>query len=375
MLVLRASSANFFGVPMLFTEVRLGALTLPNRVVMAPLTRQRAGEGDAPTALNALHYAQRASAGLIIAEASQVSTRGKGYAGTPGCHSAEQVAGWRLVTDAVHAAGGRIVLQLWHAGRRSHPSLLGGMLPVCASAVQPSLPVRLPGGAEQPPVPHALTLAEIPGVIEDFRLGAANALAAGFDGIELHGANGYLIEQFLTDKANQRTDEYGGDRLRFLLEVVSAVVGVWGADRVGIRFSPFGYANDGGDSDPETTYGRAIRALDGMGLAFLHLIEPRVSGNTDGDPNAPSAAALFRPLWHGPLIVAGGFDREKAEAVLADGTADAVAFGRRYISNPDLMERLRDDVPLAAYDRATFYGGGAEGYTDYPAYRETSLAG
>ncbi len=352
---------------MLFTELRLGALTLPNRVVMAPLTRQRAGAGDAPTALNALHYAQRATAGLIVAEASQVSPRGKGYVGTPGCHSPEQVAGWRLVTDAVHAAGGRILLQLWHAGRRSHPSLLGGRLPICPSAVQPSLPVRLPGGAEQPPVPHDLTLKEIPGVVEDFRIGAANALAAGFDGIELHGANGYLIEQFLTDKANHRTDAYGGDRLRFMLEVVAAVTSIWGADRVGIRFSPFGHANDGGDSDPATTYGAAIRALDPLGLAFLHLIEPRVSGNTDGDPDAPSVAALFRPLWHGPLIVAGGFDRAKADAVLADGTADAVAFGRAYISNPDLIARLRFGIPFSPYDRSTFYGGGAEGYTDYPS--------
>ena len=339
---------------MLFTPIRLGALTLPNRVVMAPLTRQRAGEGDAPTALNALHYAQRASAGLIIAEASPVSARGKGYVGTPGCYSAEQVAGWRLVTDAVHAAGGRIVLQLWHAGRRSHPSLLGGQLPISASAVQPSLPVRLPDGPQQPPVPHALTLDEIPSVVADYR-------------IELHGANGYLIEQFLTDKANHRTDEYGGDRLRFMLEVVAAVTGVWGADRVGIRFSPFGYANDGGDGTPEATYGRAIRALNPLGLAFLHLIEPRVSGATDGDLDAPSAAALLRPLWTGPAIVAGGFDRTTADAALADGTADAVAFGRMYISNPDLMERLRDGVPFSPYDRATFYGGGAEGYTDYPA--------
>ena len=354
---------------MLFAPLRLGALSLPNRVVMAPLTRQRAGAGDAPTALNALHYAQRASAGLIVAEASQVSPRGRGYEGTPGCHSAEQLAGWRLVTDAVHAAGGLILLQLWHAGRRSHPSLLGGQLPISASAVQPSLPVRLPGGPQPPPVPHALTLAEIPGVIEDYRIGAATALAAGFDGIELHGANGYLIEQFLTDKANHRTDEYGGDRLRCLFDAVATVTSVWGADRVGIRFSPFGFANDGGDSDPEATYGRAIRALDPLGLAFLHLIEPRVSGNTDADPNAISAAALFRPLWHGPMIVAGGFDRAKADASLAAGVADAVAFGRAYISNPDLVERLRDGVPFAGYDRATFYGGGAEGYTDYPSRR------
>ena len=368
-MIVARQSAQFSGVPcpMLFTPVRLGALTLPNRVVMAPLTRQRAGAGDAPTALNALHYAQRASAGLVIAEASPVSPRGKGYAGTPGCYSPEQTAGWRLVTDAVHAAGGRIFLQLWHAGRRSHPSLLDGQWPISASAVQPSLPVRLPNGPAQPPVPHALTLAEIAGVVEDFRIGAANALAAGFDGVELHGANGYLIEQFLTDKANHRTDEYGGDRLRFLLEVVSAVTGIWGADRVGIRFSPFGYANDGGDSDPATTYGRAIRALNPLGLGYLHLIEPWVSGATDGDVDAASAAALLRPLWHGPAIVAGGFDRAKADAVLANGTADAVAFGRMYISNPDLVERLRDEVPFAPYNRSTFYGGGAEGYTDYPS--------
>lgn len=351
---------------MLFSPIRLGALTLPNRVAMAPLTRQRSGQGDAPTALNALHYAQRASAGLIIAEASQVSPRGKGYAGTPGCYSAEQTAGWRLVTEAVHAAGGRIFLQLWHAGRRSHPSLLGGQLPICPSAVRPSLPVRLPGGAEPAPVPHALTLDEIPGLVEDFRIGAACALEAGFDGIELHAANGYLIEQFLTDKANHRTDDYGQNRLRFMLEVVAAVCGVWGADRVGIRFSPFGHANDGGDSDPERTYGAAIRALDPLGLAFLHLIEPRVSGATDGDLDAPSVATLFRPLWHGPLIVAGGFDRAKADAALRDGSADIVAFGRPYISNPDLVERLRDGVAFARYDRSTFYGGGGEGYTDYP---------
>ena len=351
---------------MLFTSLRLGALTLPNRVVMAPLTRQRAGAGDAPTALNALHYAQRASAGLIIAEASQISPLGRGYVRTPGCHSPEQVAGWKLVTDAVHAAGGRILLQLWHAGRRSHPLLLGGRLPISASAVQPSLPVRLPGGGQQPPVPHALALDEIPVVVDDFRRAAANALAAGFDGIELHGANGYLIEQFLTDKANHRTDAYGGERLRFLLEVVSSVSSIWGADRVGVRFSPFGFANDGGDGDPETTYGRAITALDGLGLAFLHLIEPRVSGNTDADPDAPSVAALFRPLWHGPLIAAGGFDRVKADATLAEGSADAIAFGRMYISNPDLVDRLRDNAALTRYDRATFYEGGAEGYTDYP---------
>jgi N-ethylmaleimide reductase len=211
-----------------------------------------------------------------------------------------------------------------------------------------------------------LTLDEIPGVVEEFRSGAANALAAGFDGIELHGANGYLIEQFLTDKANHRTDKYGGNRLRFMLEVVTAATSVWGADRVGIRFSPFGFANDGGDSDPETTYGAAIRALDPLGLAFLHLIEPRVSGNTDADPDAPSVAALFRPLWHGPSIVAGGFNRAKAVAVLADGAADAIAFGRAYISNPDLVERLRGNSPFSRYDRSTFYGGGAAGYTDYP---------
>ncbi len=354
---------------MLFSPVRLGAVTLRNRVVMAPLTRQRAGAGDAPTALNAAHYAQRASAGLIIAEASQVSPRGKGYANTPGCHSPAQVAGWRLVTDAVHAAGGLIMLQLWHAGRRSHPALLDGALPLCASAVRPALPVRLPGGPEQPPVPHAVTLDEIPGLVDDFRRAAINAKAAGFDGIELHGANGYLIEQFLTDKANRRTDAYGGpieNRMRFMLEVVAAVTAVWGADRVGIRFSPFGHANDGGDSNPADTYGAAIRALDPLGLAFLHLIEPRVSGATDGDPDAPSAAARFRPLWSGKLIVAGGFDRDRADAILAAGTADAVAFGRPYISNPDLVDRLRQRADFAPYDRATFYGGGGAGYTDYP---------
>jgi N-ethylmaleimide reductase len=358
---------------MLFTPIRLGALSLPNRIVMAPLTRQRAGKSDAATGLNAVYYAQRASAGLIIAEASQVTPRGKGYMHTPGCHSAEQVAGWRLVTDAVHAEGGRIMLQLWHAGRRSHPSLLSGALPICPSAIAPSLPVRLPGGAMPPPVPHALGLEEIPSVIEDFRIAAANAVKAGFDGIELHAANGYLIEQFLTDKANHRTDAYGGPmghRLRFMLEVVAAVSSEWGADRVGIRFSPFGFANDGGDSDPAATYGAAIRALDPLRLAFLHLIEPRVSGNTDGDPNAPSAAALFRGLWQGPLIAAGGFDRGSAEAALTEGTADAIAFGRMYISNPDLAARLRLGAPLTRYDRSTFYGDDstdfAVGYTDYP---------
>ena len=261
---------------MLFTPIRLGSLSLPNRVVMAPLTRQRAGEGDAPTALNALRYAQRASAGLIIAEASQVSPRGKGYVNTPGCHSPEQVAGWRLVTDAVHAAGGRIVLQFWHAGRRSHSSLLDGALPICPSAVRPSLPVRLPGGAEAPPVPHALTLEEIPGVVEDFRPGAANALEAGFDGIELHAANGYLIEQFLTDKANHRTDAYDGNRLRFMLEVVAAVISFWGADRVGIRFSPFGFANDGGGG---VTGGRR-RGCRGIRAAVY--FEPGFGGTVEG---------------------------------------------------------------------------------------------
>lgn len=363
--------------PSLFSPLQLGAYRLRNRVILAPLTRMRAGPGNVPHELNARYYAQRAGAGLVIAEATQVAADGQGYPNTPGIHSPEQTAGWRLVTDAVHKAGGVIFLQLWHVGRISHPSMQpGGAPPIAPSAVTPRGKALTPQGPVPFEAPRALELGEIPGVIERFRHGAMNALAAGFDGVEIHGANGYLIEQFTNDRTNLRTDAYGGspaNRSRLLFEIADAVVGVWGRDRVGLRLSPFGGANDSFDSDPLGTYGAIVRRLSGLGLAYLHLIEPRASGAGGSDrirEDAPFAAALFRPMYSGVLIAAGGFTRQSAMDTVSRGIADAVAFGRIFLANPDLPRRLEADAPLNPYDRSTFYGGGARGYTDYPSLGE-----
>src|SRR5271167_3903506 len=354
--------------PDLFAPFKLGPLTLPNRIVMAPMTRNRAGPGNVPGPLNATYYAQRASAGLIVSEATQVSPQGVGYPATPGVHSDEQVAGWKLVTDAVHKAGGRIFLQLWHVGRISHPSLQpGGALPVAPSAIAPAGQAMTYDGMKAFVTPRALETAEIPGIVEDFRRGARNAKAAGFDGVELHGANGYLIDQFLRDSANKRTDRYGGsaaNRARFLVEVTEAINGEWGADRVGVRLSPTNPFNDVADSDPAATFATAAGELNRFGLAYLHIVEPAAS-----DPVAAGEMPdlrFFRKIWHGALIGNKGYDLQRANAVIRDGIADLVSFAALFLANPDLPERFRRGGPLNAPDRKTFYGGAAAGYTDYP---------
>jgi N-ethylmaleimide reductase len=353
----------------IFSAFRLGPLNLPNRVVMAPMTRNRAGPGNVPTALNATYYAQRAGAGLIVSEATQVSPQGVGYPGTPGIHSAEQVAGWRLVTDAVHGAGGRIFLQLWHVGRISHPSLQpGGALPVAPSAIAPAGQAWTTNGMEAYVTPRALETDEIPGIVEDFRRGARNAREAGFDGVELHGANGYLIDQFLRDSTNKRTDRYGGsasNRTRFLVEVMQALIGEWGGERVGVRLSPTNPYNDIADRNPAATFSTAVGELERLGIGYLHIVEPGA-----GDPVAAGEMPdirFFRKIWRGPLIANKGYDLERANAVLRDGTADLVSFAALYLANPDLDQRFRRGGPFNPPDRKTFYGGAAKGYTDYPA--------
>lgn len=364
--------------PDLFTPIRLGALSLPNRMVMAPMTRSRAGAGNVPTALNALYYVQRASAGLILSEGTQVSPQGVGYPNTPGIHTDAQVAGWRAVTDAVHEAGGRIMAQLWHVGRISHPSIQpGGAAPVAPSAIAAQGTVYTAEGMQPLPTPRALDLDEIPGVIAQFAEGARRARDAGFDGVEIHAANGYLLDQFLRDGTNQRTDRYGGsiaNRARLLLEVTEAVIAAWSADRVGVRLAPYGTFNDIRDSDPAALFNHVAEALAPFGLAFLHVIE----GVPDHGMAAPPAgaeplAARLRAAFKGPLMLNGGYDRASADAALAAGTADLVSFGVPFIANPDLPARFKAGAPLNTPDTATFYGGDAKGYTDYPAL-EPALA-
>lgn len=364
----------------LFDSISAGELRLKNRFVMAPLTRMRSKQpGNVPHELNAAYYAQRASAGLIISEATQVSQQGQGYPATPGIHTAEQVAGWKLVTEAVHRAGGVIALQLWHVGRISHPSHQpNGALPVAPSAIAAKNSGTYTADWKETPIvtPRALTLEEIPGIVADFQRGAENAKHAGFDAVEVHGANGYLLDQFLHDGSNKRTDAYGGsieNRARLLLEIVDAVVAVWGCGRVGVRLSPYGTFNDMSDSDPAKLFGYVISQLSARGIAFLDLIEPRSSNAGGGDAvvrNVPNTAELFRSTFQGTLISAGGYDPSSAAEVVRLERADAVAFGRFFISNPDLPERVRRDIALTRYDRSTFYGGEAKGYTDYPFAEE-----
>jgi N-ethylmaleimide reductase len=350
----------------LFTPFQLGPLLLPNRIVMAPMTRNRAGAGNVPTPLNAEYYEQRASAGLIVTEATQVSPEGVGYPGTPGIHTDAQVEGWRQVTDAVHRAGGRVFLQLWHVGRISHPSLQpGGALPVAPSAIAAAGQAFTHSGLQPFVVPRPLETREIAGVVAQFEAGARHALAAGFDGVEVHAANGYLIDQFLRDGTNRRTDRYGGsveNRARFLLEVTEAVAGVWDAARVGVRLSPWSDFNSMRDSDPAATFGYAARALAPFGLAYLHVVEP-VGGVPVG---VAALAPELRGAFGGPLMVNGGYTRALAEAALARGDADLVSFGASYLANPDLPVRLVRNAPLNAPEPATFYGGDHRGYTDYP---------
>ncbi len=360
----------------LFSPVAMGPLTLANRIVMAPLTRSRAGAGEVPGAMNAEYYAQRATAGLIISEAAQITQQGQGYAWTPGIDTAAQVAGWKLVTDAVHAKGGHIFMQLWHVGRISHPSLQkDGALPVAPSAVKPEGQAFTTTGFQPFVTPRALETDEIAGIVADYRHAASNARAAGFDGVEIHAANGYLIDQFLKDKTNLRADRYGGsiaNRVRFLREVCEAVVGVWGADRVGIRFSPVSPANDIADSDPRAVFLAATKVIDDLGLVYLHVVE----GATGGPRDLPGAFDLqeLRRAFRGLYMANNGYDLALAEAARRDNLADLIAFGRPFISNPDLVERLRTSAALTPIARETLYGGDAKGYTDYPTLAQEKLA-
>lgn len=354
-------------MPTLFDPVKIGEWTLPNRIIMSPLTRARAGAERIPNALMAEYYKQRATAGLILSEATAVMPNGVGYADTPGIWSAEQVEGWKLVTKPVHNAGGRILLQLWHVGRISDPLFLGGDLPVAPSAIRPEGHVSLVRPIKPFVTPRALERDEIPGIIEAFRRGAENAMAAGFDGVEIHGANGYLPDQFLQDKTNHRTDEYGGsveNRARLMLEVTDAAISVWGASRVGMHLAPRGDAHDMGDSDPAATFGYVAGELGKRGLAFICARES-LGPNRLG----PQLKQAFGGAW----IANEGFTRETAGRVLEDGEADAVAFGVPFIANPDLPRRFALDAPLNEPRPQTFYGASPEGYTDYPALEGSGI--
>jgi N-ethylmaleimide reductase len=353
-----------------FDPFDLHGLMLPNRTVMAPMTRTRATETGVPTELMRDYYVQRASAGLIITECTQVSDQGHGIIRAPGLHRQDQVAGWRHITDAVHAAGGRIYNQLWHCGRVSHPDIRGGELPVSASAIAAEGQFYLPTGPASYPLPRALETSEISGIVNDFAHAAQLAKEAGFDGVELHGAFGYLPDQFLQDGTNHRTDQYGGsvaNRARFMIEVVEALIGVWGQERVGVKLSPSNRFYGMFDSSAHDTFGHVITALNTRGVGYLHLMEPNANDLNSGTVQIENVAQTFRPLISVPLIVNGGLNQAKADTVLDAKLADLVSFGVPYIANPDLVERFRRDAPMNAPDPSTFYGEGAKGYTDYPA--------
>jgi len=359
----------------LFTPLTFGELTLRNRIVMAPLTRNRAKhEDDTPYDLHAEYYAQRAGAGLIISEGTQISPQGKGYAWTPGIYSPAQVAGWKKVTAAVHAKGSKIAAQLWHVGRISHTSLQpGGMAPVAPSALGAASKTFDGSGFVETSVPRALSLDEIPQVVEEYRTAARNALAAGFDAVEIHAANGYLIDQFLRDTSNLRTDTYGGsieNRVRFLRDVVTAVADIMGKGRTGVRLSPFSNANNVGiDSDTVATFSAAIDVLNAAGIAFLHMVE----GQTGGPRDWPAdSLETLRDRFNGAYMANNGYTRETAIAAVAGGKVDLVAFGKLYISNPDLAERLAADAALNPLPTTGLYGGGAIGYTDYPTMADAA---
>jgi N-ethylmaleimide reductase len=353
----------------LFTPIEVGPYTLRNRIVMAPLTRSRAGDGNVPHALNALYYAQRASAGLIISEATQVVPEGQGYISTPGVYSDAQIAGWKQVTDAVHAAGGLIFLQLWHVGRISHTDFQPGhVAPVAPSAITAAGKTYTQNGFVDLSTPRALDSAEIPGVVAGYRTGARRAIEAGFDGVEIHSANGYLIDQFLRDKTNQRTDAYGGsieNRVRLLRDVVDAVSAEVGADRTAVRISPENTFNDIADSDPQALFGAVAKLLSGRGLAYLHVLERDLAAG-------PGAVSTFdydalKSAFGGVYMANNGYDKEKANAAIAAGRTDLVAFGKLFIANPDLVTRFLLDIPsLNPLDDKTLYGGDGHGYTDYP---------
>jgi N-ethylmaleimide reductase len=353
----------------LHSPFNLGTLALPNRIVMAPMTRNRADPGEIPSGLALKYYTQRASAGLIVTEGTQISQQGQGYPGTPGIFNKAQVAAWKRITDSVHAAQGRIFVQLWHVGRISHPSLQpDGAAPVGPSAIQPVGETFTSQGMQPFVVPRALEIDEIAAIVEDYRIAAINAKLAGFDGVELHGANGYLVDQFLRDKTNQRTDGYGGSavkRARFLVEVTAALVSIWGSDRVGVRLAPTNPFNDIADSNPAATFDVAVGELKRFGLAYLHIVEPL--------PSDPIAAGerpdikFFRRIWAGTLMGNKGYDLTRANAALRDGIVDLVSFAALFLANPDLPARFRLGAALNTPDPTTFYIGADKGYIDYPA--------
>lgn len=351
----------------LFSPVKLGAIRLNNRIIMAPLTRNRAGEGGVPQALNASYYAQRASAGLIVSEATPISAMAHGYLALPGIYTDAQVAGWKKVTDAVHANGGKIVLQLWHVGRISHPSLLpNAALPVAPSAIKPAGQAFTYQGLQDYVTPRALALNELPSIVADYVHATKNALAAGFDGVEIHAANGYLLDQFLRDGSNKRTDNYGGsfeNRTRLLLEVTQAVVDAAGADKVGIRISPVNPFNDMQDSNPQALFNYVAEVLNPFKLAYLHVVEGGIHGGGKADPF--DFVALRKHYQHA-YVANLAYDKDRGNAAIASGHADAVAFGVPFIANPDLVARFKANAPLNEADASSFYGGGEKGYTDYP---------
>lgn len=363
----------------LFSPFKLGRYELSHRVVHAPMTRLRSDPDDSPSEMMVEYYSQRASKGsLIITESSHVMKNGRGYAGGPGIYEDHHIEGWRKIADAVHAKGARIFMQLVHDGRQSHVDLTGGTPPIAPSEVPFEGLAMTQDGWVPVSMHRAVDIDEIPGLVEAFRNGAQRALAAGFDGVEIHSANGYLVDTFLQDGTNKRTDAYGGsieNRARFLLELTEAIVSVWGGDRIGVRVSPSGQWGEISDSNPEATFGYVAGQLNRFGLAYLHIIEPRVKGvETLDETQAPVAAVFLRRIFTGPIIAAGGFDRNGAEAILQKGDSDLVAFGRWFASNPDLPKRLKHDLPLNAYDRSAFWGGTEQGYTDYPFYNEESAA-
>jgi N-ethylmaleimide reductase len=355
----------------LLEPYRLGPITLPNRLVMAPLTRNRAAAGLVPGPLAAEYYAQRASAGLLVTEASQVSQQGQGYQDTPGIYSKEQVGGWRKVADRVHERGGRIFIQIWHVGRVSHTSLQpNGGAPVAPSAIRANGKTFVGGTFTEISEPRALALEEIPGIIESFRRGTVNALEAGFDGVEIHGANGYLLDQFAKDGTNKRSDAYGGsieNRAKLMLEVAKVVAEEAGSERTGIRISPVTPSNDVSDSNPQPLFDHIVDRLNALKLVYLHVIEGATGGARD---IVPFDYGSLRKRFKGAYVANNGYDFELASKVLAANAADLIAFGKPFIANPDLVERLKRGAPLNTPDKATFYGGDAKGYTDYPALGE-----
>jgi N-ethylmaleimide reductase len=360
----------------LFDSFDLRGLQLPSRIAMSAMTRTRATEDDVPTDLMRDYYVQRASAGLIVTECIQVSDQAHGVIRGPGLHRPDQIQAWRRITDAVHTAGGRIYGQIWHCGRVAHPDMRGGEAPVGPSPLAASGEFILPTGRVEFPVPRELRIDEIPGIIADFAQATRNAREAGFDGVELHGANGYLQDQFLQDGSNKRTDAYGGsveNRARLMLETTQAMIDAWSADRIGVRLSPSSFLYGVDDSDKLATFGFVVRALDALGVGYICLLEPNARDAERG-VQIRHVAETFRPMTTVPIIVNTGFDKTKANAVLAKGDADLVAFGVPYIANPDLVERLRIDAPLNKPDPSLFYGAGAKGYTDYPALQTFAAA-